>query len=55
MQGLHRLEKYLKMKGCLEKSLEIKFVLKSTWKLHIDIEKYLNFRFFLFSKHFEAS
>ena len=29
MQGSHRLEKYLKMKGCLEKSLKNKFVLKS--------------------------
>ena len=30
VQGSHRLEKYLKMKGCLEKSLKTKFVLKST-------------------------
>ena len=28
-QGSHRLEKYLKMKGSLEKSLKTKFVLKS--------------------------
>ena len=30
MQGLHRLEKYLNIQDCLEKSLKIKFVLKST-------------------------
>ena len=41
----HRLEKYLKMKGSLEKSLKTKFVLKSPWKLTIDLEKYLNFTF----------
>ena len=29
IQGSHRLEKYLKMKGSLEKSLKTKFVLKS--------------------------
>ena len=29
-QDLHRLEKYLKMKGHLEKSLKMNFVLKST-------------------------
>ena len=28
-QGSHRLEKYLKMKGCLEKYLKTKFALKS--------------------------
>ena len=31
-QGLHILEKYLNIQGCLEKSLKIKFALKSTWK-----------------------
>ena len=30
MQDLHRLEKYLNIQGCLEKSLKIKIVLKST-------------------------
>ena len=30
MQGLHRLEKYLNIQDCLEKSLKIKFALKST-------------------------
>ena len=29
-QGSHRLEKYLNMKGFLEKSLKIKYALKST-------------------------
>ena len=31
-QGLHRLEKYLNIQDCLEKSLKNKFALKSTWK-----------------------
>ena len=31
-QGSHRLEKYLNIQDCLEKSLEIKYALKSTWK-----------------------
>ena len=30
IQGLHRLEKYLNNQDCLEKSLKIKFALKST-------------------------
>ena len=30
--GSHRLEKYLNMQDCLEKSLKIKFALKSTGK-----------------------
>ena len=30
LQGSHRLEKYLNMQDCLEKSLKIKFALKST-------------------------
>ena len=29
-QGSHRLEKYLNMKGFLEKSLKMKYALKST-------------------------
>ena len=29
-QGSHRLEKYLNIQDCLEKSLKIKFALKST-------------------------
>ena len=31
-QGSHRLEKYLNIQDCLEKSLKIKFALKSTGK-----------------------
>ena len=31
-EGLHRLEKYLNIQDCLEKSLKIIFALKSTWK-----------------------
>ena len=31
-QGSHRLEKYLNIQDCLEKSLKIKLALKSTWK-----------------------
>ena len=30
IQSLHRLEKYLNIQDCLEKSLKIKFALKST-------------------------
>ena len=30
VQGWHRLEKYLNIQDCLEKSLKIKFALKST-------------------------
>ena len=32
MQGSHRLEKYLNLEGFLEKSLNIKYDLKSTGK-----------------------
>ena len=39
IQGLHRLEKYLHKQDCLEKSLKIKFALKSTWKTMKDLEK----------------
>ena len=31
VQGSHRLEKYLNIQDCLEKSLKIKFDLKSTY------------------------
>ena len=43
IQGSHRLEKYLNIQDCLEKSLKIKFALKSTWKTLKGIEKSLNF------------
>ena len=42
MQGLHRLVKYLSIQDCLEKSLKIKFALKSTWKT-IKNQKVLEF------------
>ena len=42
-QGSHRLEKYLKIQDCLEKSLKIKFALKSTGKTLKGLEKSLNF------------
>ena len=37
------LEKHLNIQGCLEKSLKIKFALKSTWKTLKGLEKSLNF------------
>ena len=43
LQGSHRLEKYLNIQDCLEKSLEIKFALKSTWKTLKGLEKSLFF------------
>ena len=43
LQGSHRLEKYLNIQGCLEKSLKIKFALKNTWKTLKGLEKSLNF------------
>ena len=42
LQGLHRLEKYLNLEGFLEKSLKIKYALKSTEKSCIGLEKSLN-------------
>ena len=42
-RGLHRLEKYLNIQDCLEKSLKIKLALKSTWKTLKGLEKSLNF------------
>ena len=41
-QGSHRLEKYLNLEGFLEKSLKIKFALKSTGKSLKSLEKSLN-------------
>ena len=43
IQGSHRLEKYLNIQDCLEKSLKIKFALKSTGKTLKGLEKSLNF------------
>ena len=45
-QGSHRLEKYLNIQDCLEKSLKIKFALKSTGKPLKSLEKSLNSTFF---------
>ena len=44
--GSHRLEKYLDMKGFLEKSLKMKYALKSTGESRWGLEKYLNFTIF---------
>ena len=41
-QGSHRFEKYLNLEGFLEKSLKIKYALKSTGKSLKDLEKQLN-------------
>ena len=41
-QGSHRLEKYLNLKGFLEKSLKIKSALKSTGKSLKSLEKSWN-------------
>ena len=43
LQGSRRLEKYLNIRDCLEKSLNIKFALKSTWKTLKSLEKSLYF------------
>ena len=42
LQGSHRLEKFLNLKGLLEKSLKIKSALKSTEKSLKGLEKCLN-------------
>ena len=42
MQGSHRLEKYLNLEGFPEKSLKIKYALKSTGKSLKCLEKSLN-------------
>ena len=41
-QGSHRLEKYLNLEGFLEKSLKMKYALKSTGKSLKNLEKSLN-------------
>ena len=45
-QGSCRLEKYLNLEGVLEKSLKIKFALKSTGKSLINLENSSNFAIF---------
>ena len=41
-QGSHRLEKYLNLEGFLEKSLKVKYALKSTGKSLKSLEISLN-------------
>ena len=43
LQGSNRLEKYLNIQDCLEKSLKIKIALKSSCKTLQDLEKSLKF------------
>ena len=50
-QGSYRLEKYLNVQGCLEKSLKIRFALKSTGKTLIGLEKSLNFTIYRRIQH----
>ena len=50
-QGSHRLEKYLNIQDCLEKSLKIKFALKSTGKTPEDLEKSFNFTIYRSFQH----
>ena len=45
-QGSHRLEKYLNFEGFLEKSLKVKYTLKSTGKSLNGLEKSLNYSIF---------
>ena len=44
-QSSHRLEKYLNLEGFLEKSLKIKYALKSTGKSQKCLVKSLNYIF----------
>ena len=50
-QGLHRLEKYMNLEGFLEKSMKIKYALKSTGKSLECREKSLNPSFFCRTYH----
>ena len=50
-QSSHRLEKYLNSEGFLEKSLKIKYALKSTGKLLKSLEKSLNSTIFYRTKY----
>ena len=43
LQGSHRLRKYLNIQDCLEKSLKIKYALKSTGKILKRPRKVLEF------------
>ena len=52
LQGSHRLEKYVNIQDCLEKSLKIKFALKSTWKTLKGLEKSLNSTFYKMIQQF---
>ena len=51
IQGSHRLEKYLNIQGCPEKSLKIKLTLKSTGKIMKGLEKSLNFTIYRMIQH----
>ena len=46
-QGSHRLEKYLNLEGILEKTLKIKYALKSTGKSPKCLEESLNSSIFV--------
>ena len=50
-QGSHRLEKYISKQDCPEKSLKMKFALKSTWKTLKGLEKFLNFTIYKRIQH----
>ena len=50
-QGSHRLEKYLNLEGFLEKSLKIKYALKSAGKSLKGLEKSLNSTIFCRTQH----
>ena len=51
LQGSHKLEKYLNIQNCLEKSLRIKFALKGIWKTLKGLEKSLNFTIYRRIQH----
>ena len=50
-QGWHRLEKYLNVQDCLEKSLKIQFALKSTGKTLQGLEKSLSYTIYWRIQH----
>ena len=51
VQGSYRLEKYLNIQDYLEKSLKIKFALKSVGKILKGLEKSLNFTIYKKIQH----